>query len=112
MPWSNLYLTGNLTDGPNKVSVANIASKSEIPTKTSQLTNNSGYLVNADLPLVTYSDSKLSGGTELKSIQVGADKWNIPTSVKSVTPSKETWTFTLSDGSTVTKTIVTGITVA
>ena len=48
----------------------------------------------------------------MKSIQVGDDKWNIPTSVKSVTPSQETWTFTLSDGSTVTKTIVTGITVA
>lgn len=76
------------------------------------MTNDSGYLVNADLPLVTYSNSAISGGTELKSIQVGDDKWNIPTSVKSVTPSKETWTFTLSDGSTVTKTIVTGITVA
>lgn len=61
-----------------------------VPTKTSQLTNDSGYLVNADLPLVTYSNSAISGGTELKSIQVGDDKWNIPTSVKSVTPSKET----------------------
>ena len=68
--------------------------------------------MNSDLPLVTYSNSAISGGTELKSIQVGEDKWNIPTSVKSVTPSQETWTFTLSDGSTVTKTIVTGITVA
>ena len=46
MPWSNLYLTGNLTDGTNKVSVANIASKSEIPTKTSQLTNDSGFMTN------------------------------------------------------------------
>lgn len=89
-----------------------IVTKNQLPTKTSQLTNDSGYLVNADLPLVTYSNSAISGGTELKSIQVGEDKWNIPTSVKSVTPSEETWTFTLSDGSTVTKTIVTGITVA
>ena len=101
-----------LTSGNNiTISEDNVISAT-VPTKTSQLTNDSGYLVNADLPLVTYSDSKLSGGTELKSIQVGDDKWNIPTSVKSVTPSKETWTFTLSDGSTVTKTIVTGITVA
>ena len=101
-----------LTSGDNiTISEDNVISAT-VPTKTSQLTNDSGYLVNADLPLVTYSDSKLSGGTELKSIQVGDDKWNIPTSVKSVTTSKETWTFTLSDGSTVTKTIVTGITVA
>lgn len=110
--WRNLYLSGDISDGTNSIKVADIASKSSLPTKTSELTNDSGYLVNADLPLVTYSDSKLSGGTDLKSIQVGDDKWNIPTSVKSVTPSKETWTFTLSDGSTVTKTIVTGITVA
>ena len=48
--------------------------KPTIPTTTSQLTNDSGYLVNDDLPLVTYSDSKLSGGTDLKSIQVGDDK--------------------------------------
>ena len=101
-----------LTAGNNiTISEDNVISAT-VPTKTSQLTNDSEYLVNADLPLVTYSDSKLSGGTELKSIQVGDDKWNIPTSVKSVNPSKETWTFTLSDGSTVTKTIVTGITVA
>ena len=67
-----------------------IVKKNQLPTKTSELTNDSGYLVNADLPLVTYSNSAISGGTELKSIQVGDDKWNIPTSVKSVTPSKET----------------------
>ena len=46
MPWSNLYLTDYLTDGHNKISVANIASKSEIPTKTSQLTNDSGFMTN------------------------------------------------------------------
>ena len=104
--------TSELATVATSGSYSDLTNKPTVPTKTSQLTNDSGYLVNADLPLVTYSDSKLSGGTELKSIQVGDDKWNIPTSVKSVTPSKETWTFTLSDGSTVTKTIVTGITVA
>lgn len=104
--------TSELATVATSGSYADLTNKPTIPNKTSQLTNDSGYLVNADLPLVTYSDSKLSGGTELKSIKVGDDKWNIPTSVKSVTPSKETWTFTLSDGSTVTKTIVTGITVA
>ena len=49
MPWSNLYLTGNLTDGHNKISVANIASKSELPTKTSQLTNDSGFITDSVL---------------------------------------------------------------
>lgn len=42
----DLYISGNLTDGPNKISVANIASKSDIPTKTSQLTNDSGFITN------------------------------------------------------------------
>ena len=49
MPWSNLYLTGYLTDGPNKISVANIASKSELPTKTSQLTNDSNFVTSTEL---------------------------------------------------------------
>ena len=52
MPWSNLYLTGYLTDGTanNRISVANIASKSEIPTKTSQLTNDSDFVTSAAIP--------------------------------------------------------------
>ena len=57
MPWSNLYLTGNLTDGPNKISVANIASKSEIPTKTSQLNNDSDFVTSEELSTVATSGS-------------------------------------------------------
>ena len=45
----DLYISGNLTDGNNKISVANIASKSEIPTNTSQLTNNSGFITDSAL---------------------------------------------------------------
>ena len=45
----DLYISGNLTDGPNKISVANIASKSELPTKTSQLTNDSDFVTSASL---------------------------------------------------------------
>ena len=45
----DLYISGNLTDGPNKISVANIASKSEIKTKTSQLTNDSGFITSSAL---------------------------------------------------------------
>ena len=43
----DLYISGNLKDdNNNNISVANIASKSEIPTKTSQLTNDSGFITN------------------------------------------------------------------
>ena len=47
----DLYISGNLTDGTdtNKISVANIASKSEIPTKTSQLTNDSSFITSTAL---------------------------------------------------------------
>ena len=57
MPWSNLYLTGYLTDGHNKISVPNIASKSEIPTKTSQLTNDSNFVTSTELSTVATSGS-------------------------------------------------------
>ena len=46
----DLYISGNLTDEHNnKISVANIASKSELPTTTSQLTNNSGFITDSAL---------------------------------------------------------------
>ena len=59
MPWSNLYLTGYLTDGTktNRISVANIASKSELPTKTSQLTNDSEFVTSTELSTVATSGS-------------------------------------------------------
>ena len=45
----DLYISGNLTNGPTKISVADIPSKSEIPTKTSQLTNDSNFVTSAAL---------------------------------------------------------------
>ena len=53
----DLYISGNLTDGLNKISVANIASKSEIPTKTSKLTNDSGFVTSTELSTVATSGS-------------------------------------------------------
>ena len=131
-----------------------------VPTTTSQLTNDSDYVVSSDLPLVKFSNFELEGANILKSIQINNDKWNFDTSssiawgsitgtlseqtdlqtalngkqdtisdldtirsgaalgatalqsaVQSVTPTSETWTFTLSDGTTITKNIITGITV-
>lgn len=55
----DLYISGNLTDGPNKISVANIASKSELPTKTSQLTNDSGFVTSTEL--ATKQDKLVAG---------------------------------------------------
>lgn len=64
-----------------------IAKVSQIPTKTSQLTNDSNFVTSAALTgYATTSD--------------------VSTAISSQT--KETWTFTLSDGSTVTKSVVLG----
>lgn len=50
--WRNLYLSGNLTDGTNSVAIADIAKTTDIPTKTSDLTNdgsdNTSVYVEAD----------------------------------------------------------------
>ena len=54
----DLYISGNLTDEHNnKISVANIASKSEINTKTSQLTNDSNFVTSDSLATVATSGS-------------------------------------------------------
>ena len=65
----------------------NIARVIDIPTTTGELTNDSGFITSAALSgYATTSD--------------------VSTAISSQT--KETWTFTLSDGSTVTKTVVLG----
>ena len=64
-----------------------IARTADIPTTTSQLTNDSGFITNEALTgYATTSD--------------------VSTAISNQT--KETWTFTLSDGSTVTKSVVLG----
>ena len=62
----DLYISGNLISGPNKTSVAvtNIASKSEIPTKTSQLTNDSGFITSEAIStnyVTTDTDQTIKG---------------------------------------------------
>ena len=69
------------------INYKDIATVSQIPTTTSQLDNNSGFITNAALSgYATTSDvsTAISGQT------------------------KETWTFELADGSTVTKSVVLG----
>ena len=63
---NDLYISGNLISGPNKISVAvaDIASKSEIPTKTSQLTNDSGFITNEAIStnyVTTDTDQTIKG---------------------------------------------------
>lgn len=65
-------------------SLSGYAKTSDIPTKVSQLTNDSGFITAKDVPEAQVPDLS---GYALKS-------------------SAETWTFTLSDGSTVTKKVV------
>ena len=87
----DLYISGNLTDGPNKVSVANIASKSELPTKTSQLTNDSNFVTSNSLATVatsgSYNDlidkptittvSGVNDGTNWTSLTIGSDTYGL-----------------------------------
>ena len=91
------YLTsvawGDITGKPTLATVAtsgsynDLSDKPTIPTTTSQLDNDSNFITNAALTgYATTSD--------------------VSTAISSQT--KETWTFTLSDGSTVTKSIVLG----
>ena len=79
----------NIVDGgeSTELKYTDIAKVSQIPTTTSQLTNDSDFVTSTALTgYATTSD--------------------VSTAISSQT--KETWTFTLSDGSTVTKSIVLG----
>ena len=95
------YLTsvawGDITGKPTLATVATSGSyndlidKPTIPTTTSQLTNDSNFITSAALSgYATTSDVSTAVSTAISS------------------QTKETWTFTLSDGSTVTKSVVLG----
>lgn len=108
-PFNNLYLKGNLSDGTNSVTIANI---------TTAVSEAGTAVQPGDLATVATSGSynDLSNKPSIPAAQVQSD-WsqsdntqvdyikNKPTILGSST---ETWTFTLSDGTTTTKTIVLG----
>ena len=74
---------------------ADIARVADIPTTTGELTNDSGFITNSALTgYATTSEVSTTVSTA------------VSTAILSQT--KENWTFTLSDGSTVTKTVVLG----
>ena len=77
---------------------ADIARTANIPTTTGELTNDSGFITNSALN--GYATETWVGE---QGYQTASD---VSTAISSQT--KETWTFTLSDGSTVTKSVVLG----
>lgn len=106
------YLTsvawGDITNKPTLANVAtsgsynDLSDKPTIPTTTSQLTNDSNFITNA--ALAGYATETWVGEQGYQtSSQVSTA---VSTAISSQT--KETWTFTLSDGSTVTKSVVLG----
>lgn len=89
--WKDLYLSGNLSDGTNSISISDIPNRSEIPatyvstittaagthttitsssgsvsfnvpTKTSHLTNDSGFVTSSGVTSIATSGTGLSGG--------------------------------------------------
>ena len=119
--WKNLYLSGVLSDGTNSVSIANIAKKSDIPAASTPVTyalSKSGGVItltgsNGTTSSVTDSDTDTvytHPGTHPASMITGLA--TVATSGKfsdlSGKPATETWTFTLEDGTTVTKAVYVG----
>lgn len=98
--------------------VGALPSTTKIPTKTSELSNDSGYITGIPSEYITESELSSKGYlTKHQDLSSYAKKTDIPTvptktsqltndSNFAVTTKAETWTFTLSDGSTVTKKVV------
>ena len=85
--WSDILNKPTFATVATSGSYNDLSDKPTIPTTTNELTNDSGFITNAALTgYATTSD--------------------VSTAISSQT--KETWTFTLSDGSTVTKSVVLG----
>ena len=115
------YLTsvawGDITGKPTLATVAtsgsynDLSDKPTIPTTTNELTNNSGFITNA--ALTGYATETWVGqqgyqtASDVSTALSGyATTSDVSTAISSQT--KETWTFTLSDGTTVTKSVVLG----
>lgn len=126
-PFNNLYLKGNLINGTNSIAVADIVSKSDISdfqtssdvdtaigyATSNMMTTNTAQTVTGDKSFtgsLACNDITVSGnltdGTDSIAIADIASNSSVSTAISS--QSKETWTFTLSDDTTVTKTVVLG----
>ena len=103
----------SIDDGNNTTNInyKDIATVSQIPTTTGELTNDSGFITNA--ALTGYATETWVGqqgyqtASDVSTALSGyATTSDVSTAISSQT--KETWTFTLENGSTVTKTVVLG----
>lgn len=90
--------TSELATVATSGSYEDLTNKPTIPTNTSQLTNDSAFITNS--ALTGYATETWVGE---RGYQTASD---VSTAISSQT--KETWTFTLSDDSTVTKSVVLG----
>ena len=105
----------NIVDSDNSINkdiyYKDIATVSQIPTTTGELTNDSGFITSA--ALTGYATETWVGeqgyqtASDVSTALTGyATTSDVSTAISGQT--KETWTFTLSDGSTVTKSVVLG----
>lgn len=85
---------------------------SSLPTKTSDLTNDSGYITSSDLPTVNNGTLTVQkNGTNVGTFTANSStnstvNITVPTDETDLGLTSETWTFTLEDNTTVTKTVV------
>ena len=110
------FYTDHITiDRNTELYYKDIATISQIPTTTSQLDNDSNFITNAALTVYAtetwVGEQGYQTASDVSTALTGyATTSDVSTAVSTAISSqtKETWTFTLSDGSTVTKSIVLG----
>lgn len=100
--WSDILNKPTFATVATSGSYNDLSDKPTIPTTTSQLTNDSNFITSSDLAAYATINWVVNQGYQKASDVSTA----VSTAISSQT--KETWTFTLSDGSTVTKTVVLG----
>ena len=116
-PITNITISMNITEENIYTTIdsnfigADIARTADIPTTTGELTNDSGFITNAALTgyaTETWVEEQgYQTASQVSTALTGyATTSDVSTAILSQT--KETWTFTLSDGSTVTKVVVLG----
>ena len=100
--WGDIAGKPTLATVATSGSYSDLTDKPTIPTATGELTNDSGFITSA--ALTDYATETWVGE---QGYQTSSDvSTAVSTAISSQT--KETWTFTLENGSTVTKTVVLG----
>ena len=107
--WRNIYLSGNLSDGTHNISVSQIVNKQNAINASNKLSTD--YISGLANVATTGNYSDLNG-TPTVDQTYNASSANAQSGVAVASAisgqTKETWTFTLANDSTVTKTVVLG----